>query len=101
MKKVISGLSDRLKEKRTQFNYTRQFVADRIGVSHNMIVAYEYGEKSPSLVTLSKLADVYQCSTDFLLGRASRENRIIIDTDGLTDVEIEALSHLIQAMKHE
>lgn len=100
MKKVVSGLSERLKKKRTQFNYSRQFVADRIGVSHNMIVAYEYGTKAPSLVMLSKLADVYLCSTDYLLGRSTQDDQIIIDAKGLTDNEMEAVVHLIQVMRN-
>ena len=96
---MIEGLGDRLKEKRTHYKYSRSFVAETIGISSSVIASYETGFRSPSLEVLVKLADIYHCSTDYLLGVKRAENNIVIETKGLTDAEIEALNHLINAMR--
>lgn len=47
--------------------------AERIGVSQPTLSAWESGQKMPSVNTLEKIADVYEVSTDFLLGRTAIE----------------------------
>lgn len=62
-----------LREKRLAHRFTLQDVADRIGVSRQMIYQYENGDKKPSLERLKQLAEVYHTSTDELLGRKSHD----------------------------
>ncbi|WP_257140847.1 helix-turn-helix domain-containing protein [Lactococcus lactis] len=71
-KKLIRGfkmLPDRLKELRLERGLTQQKVADRLNVSQPNYRRWETGERSPSSETLKKLADFFNVSTDFLLGR--------------------------------
>ena len=49
-------------------------------------------------VTLSYL---YKCSTDYLLGKSNEKPPVVLDTDGLTAEQIQALQTLIKTMKHE
>ena len=62
-------LKDRLKELRERKGYTKKQVAAGVGITDRAYIAYEYGERDVSTETLSKLADFYGVSTDYLLGR--------------------------------
>ena len=47
----------------------RKAMGECCGLSKNIIGMYERGEKEPSLKTLIKIADFFEVSTDYLLGR--------------------------------
>ena len=44
---------------------------------------------------------LYKCSTDYLLGKSNDKPSVVLDTDGLTPEQIQALQTLIKTMKHE
>lgn len=60
---------DRLKQARKKTGLTQQKIADNLGISLNAYQKYEQAERSPSLDTLVKLADLLGVTTDYLLGR--------------------------------
>lgn len=62
-----------LREKRNEHRLSLQDVADRIGVSRQMIFQYENGDRTPNLERLKQLAEVYHTTTDELLGRKSHD----------------------------
>lgn len=62
-------LKDRLKKLREDSELTKKEVAIKVGITERAYIAYEYGERDVSTETLSKLADFYNVSTDYLLGR--------------------------------
>lgn len=62
-------LAKRIKELRQKNNLTQQEVADKINTSRSSYSQYELGIKQPILDTLIKLADLYQTSIDYLVGR--------------------------------
>lgn len=66
-------LKDVLKELRTQKKLTKKQVAENIGITERAYIAYEYGERDVSTETLSRLADFYGVTTDYLLGREPGE----------------------------
>ncbi|MEI4618198.1 helix-turn-helix transcriptional regulator [Bacillus cereus] len=53
---------------------TQQQLADAIGVSHVSIYYYSTGKKSPGTRTLQKIANYFNVTTDYLLGRSDRAN---------------------------
>lgn len=59
----------RLKSLRERQKMDRKTLAELIGLSKNVIGQYESGEKEPSVRTLIALADYFQVSVDYLLGR--------------------------------
>lgn len=59
----------RLRELRVQHKYTQQYMADLLGVTLNAYQKYEQAERTPSFATHIQLADFFNVSTDFLLGR--------------------------------
>lgn len=48
---------------------SRKALGELCGLSKNIIGMYERGEKEPSMATLITLADFFDVSADYLLGR--------------------------------
>lgn len=59
----------RLQDLRERRRLSRRTLAELCGLSKNMISLYERGEKAPSVDALVSLADFFEVSTDYLLGR--------------------------------
>lgn len=52
---------------------TQQQVADKVGVSRQNVGFWIKGTTVPDIFTLSKIADAFNVSTDYLLGRTERK----------------------------
>jgi transcriptional regulator with XRE-family HTH domain len=96
---MIDGLSTKLQTLRKQNKLTQKQVAQRIGASPTIISGYELGSREPSYEKLVKLASLYHCSTDYLLGVSNEAPIPSLPTDGLTAEQIGILSALINSMK--
>lgn len=62
-------LSERLKELRTERGITQKSVAQNLGISQTCYAGYEQGYREPDLKTLLKIADYFEVTTDYLLGK--------------------------------
>lgn len=60
----------RLRELRKQNNLSQSEVAEKLGISASAYGFYEQGKTIPNAESLNVLADLYDVSTDYLLGRA-------------------------------
>ena len=69
----------KLKELRIFSALTQKDVADRLSTTQTTIGKYERGELEPSLNTLCQLADLFNCSVDYLMGRADDFGNITIE----------------------
>lgn len=58
--------------KKTDSEFTQAFVANKIGVARTTYTAYENGTKIPPVDTLSNIAELFNVSVDFLLGKADK-----------------------------
>jgi transcriptional regulator with XRE-family HTH domain len=61
-------LKDRLKELRLHKSLSQVALAEQLGVSKSLIGAYETGDRKPSYEMLTKLADYFRVSADYLTG---------------------------------
>ena len=75
----MATFGERIKELRQQKGLTQRQMADTFGITERNYQRYEVSD-SPSNDTLLKLADFFQVTTDYLLGRA--DNKYKISTDG-------------------
>lgn len=64
-----SVMSERLKEKREKAGLTQQEVADKLKITQPTYAGYETGRRQPDIETLSKIADIFETSLDYLAGR--------------------------------
>lgn len=65
----MEGFPIRLRKLREREGINRKTLGECCGLSKNIVGMYEAGEKDPSLKTLVKIADYFNVSTDYLLGR--------------------------------
>lgn len=98
---MIHGLPDKLKQLRTQYGFTQRQLARMIGVSPSIISGYETGERTPSVEILLSLSTIYNCSTDYLLGKQSTAPSTVLDAGGLNADQLQALQTIIQAIKKD
>lgn len=63
---------DRLKSCRENSRYKQRQVAEYIGVSLRTYQGYEAGRSEPTIVRLIALADLFDVSLDYLMGRADQ-----------------------------
>ena len=64
-------LAKRLEESRIDKKMTKKDVADALKIDQSTYGKYELGKREPDLVTVSKLAELFQVSADYLLGRTN------------------------------
>ena len=68
--------ADILKELRKAKNVKQDDLANLLNIKRQTYSAYERGVSTPDIYTLGKLADYFNVSTDFMLGR---EDNISMD----------------------
>lgn len=73
---------DIIKELRKKHNFSAQQVADGCDMSLGVYKKYESGERGVGVPALSKLADFYHVSTDYLLGRENSEQTALDELAG-------------------
>lgn len=72
---ISKNLSERLKSLRKAKKYTQRQVAEGIGMREPHYQRYEYGDRTPRLEQLIALADFYEVSLDYLVGRSDDPER--------------------------
>ena len=63
--------AERPLELRKEKNVSQAALAKAIGVSYSIVCYWETDRSEPTGVNLVKLADFFDCSVDYLLGRKS------------------------------
>lgn len=58
-----------LRQEREKHSMTQQEVADYLHIKRESYTVYETGKNTPTTENIIKLAELYKCSTDYLLGR--------------------------------
>ncbi len=66
----MEQLGERLRKLRKDRKVLQQTMADELGVSLRSYQFYESGEYDPNLPNLIALADYFQVSLDYLVGRS-------------------------------
>ena len=62
-------IGERIKKERKKRGISQRNLANRINISHTTIARIEKGETKPDASTTIALADFFQVSTDYILGR--------------------------------
>lgn len=67
----MDTLGSRLKHLREKNGFTLEYVATCLNTTKTSIARYEKNDREPKSEMISSLADLYNVSTDYLLGRDS------------------------------
>lgn len=91
---VIYNISEvnkmRIKELRIQRNIQQKDLASALEIAANTLSQYETGKREPDQETLMKLADYFNVTTDYLLGRSeSQEARAAENEKKPDDIGLE------------
>lgn len=71
----MSIFAHQLKKLRNENNVTQSQLANAIGVTDRACRRYEAGENEPTISVLQAMADFFDVSTDYLLGRSDDPTR--------------------------
>ena len=63
-------ISEILKKLRIKNNLTQKQLGDRLGIGQTTVACYENGTREPHIESLIAYADLFDCSVDYLVGRA-------------------------------
>lgn len=88
-------LGQRLKICRENLGWNQQQAANKIGISKNTLSNYERDYRDPDTSTLKKISDVYNVTTDYLLGKEQvNQNKESNDNNLLNKTINEAIQEL-------
>ena len=72
----MATFAQRMKQLRKEKNLKQQQLADQFSVKLRTYQGYEYGESYPEVAKLVAIADFFDVSLDYLMGRSEvRERR--------------------------
>lgn len=89
-------LSERIRQLRQSRGLQQTQLAALVGVTKSAVSAWESDMRQPPYDTLVRLADIFNVSTDYLLGRS---NDRTLDLSGLSAAEAELICQLVSSMK--
>ena len=62
-------LAERMKELRLEKSLRQEDAAKELGISMSAYCRYEYGQREPNASVLWRMADFYDVTIDYLVGR--------------------------------
>ncbi|MCR5749319.1 MAG: helix-turn-helix domain-containing protein [Lactobacillus sp.] len=66
-------IGQRIRDLRKQKRVSQTELAKSAGVSQTTVTAWETGKAEPSSSAVAKLADIFNVTTDYLLGRPNKQ----------------------------
>lgn len=89
---VINLLGERLIELRNRRKLTQQEIANKMHLSRSTYAQYEINRRVPEYLTLEKLADFFEVSIDYLVGREENKEGVLTETQKELFKEFASLS---------
>lgn len=104
-------LPKRLRELRKENKYTQEEMAKKLGVTTSAYGFYEQGRIVPDTLKILELANMFNVTTDYLLGLSEdkkpiediteRQKKAIRLTDQLTDEQFESILEMVLSFKKD
>lgn len=73
--------ADRLRELREENDMTQEQLGKLLNVTKQAVYSYEKGENEPSFDSLIKIADIFNVSLDYLLGRTKQKQNLCMGNE--------------------
>lgn len=96
----LNELGKRIKIQRKNLKMTQEALAEQIGVARQTLAKWEINEGYPDLVMLTKLCEVFDCESGYLLGEYDCKKKDTADIGGLTGLSEDAVNALIETNSH-
>ena len=88
---VVFMLSEKIAELRMSKNWSQVELARRLSISKQTVSNWENNNIMPSVEMLEKIADTFNVSTDYLLGREKAR----LEVEGLTPNQLRHIQDII------
>lgn len=92
---MVARFSTRLRNLRLNRGLRQEQVAKLIGVKKSAISTYENDIRQPSFEILVRIANLYQVSTDYLLGQTNSRS---VDLSGLSEQEADFICEFVKML---
>lgn len=89
-------IAERIRALREQADMTQSELARRLGITRSSVNAWEMGISVPSTQYLMRLAEIFQVSTDYLLGRTGMAT---VSVAGLSEGDIRLVHTIIDHLR--
>lgn len=86
-------ISKRLRELREENHLLQKDVAKYLNITTSAYGYYEQGKRNPDIETVNKLADFFNVSTDYLLGRTNKKINSSVDLNN-EEIKYETFSKM-------
>ncbi|MBA4541725.1 MULTISPECIES: helix-turn-helix domain-containing protein [Thermoactinomyces] len=84
---------NRVIELRKRKKWSLQYTADQLGIAKSTYAGYESGYRRPSLEAIKLMADLFETSVDYLLGRVDTET-FHPEKENIQELELTQLSEI-------
>ncbi|MBU5313117.1 helix-turn-helix domain-containing protein [Tissierella carlieri] len=69
----MASIGERILELRKQFNLSQKELAEKTGITEASLSRYENNLREPKAEIITRISEVLECSTDYLLGRTNNK----------------------------
>jgi len=66
-------IGNRIEDLLNEANMNRNDLADRLKISYSAVSKYITDKRTPDAETLNKIADIFEVTTDYLMGRTNQK----------------------------
>lgn len=85
-------LGKTIRELRESLKISQKELAERIGISNVVLSRYELDDRKPDYDTLEKIADFFNVTTDYLIGRSDIKNPDQLTQESIKNEDYAALT---------
>ncbi|WP_282154843.1 helix-turn-helix domain-containing protein [Cytobacillus gottheilii] len=101
---MSNDIGKKLKYLREKKNWSQLQVAKKLDIDNSVLSKIESGKRGVEVPLLEKFADLFEVSTDYILGRNATTSEeqgslFFFDMEGLSDEEIEDIKRHIEYVK--
>ena len=80
------SIASRIKQLRTQKNYTQKDLASLLAVKPTAVSGWGLGRNEPSIDMINKLSSIFSVTTDYLIGRSEKaDDQVDLDLERALD----------------
>lgn len=80
----MKHIGKRITELRTKKGYSQKTLAQMTGITEASLSRYENDLREPKISTLVKLSNTLDCTVDFLIGKSSISDGVIVSKQNLS-----------------
>ena len=92
--------SERIRLLRSSYSYSQLELAKKLGVSKQSVSNWEDDNIMPSVEMLERVANFFEVTTDYLLGRnEGLDEGLAVDVTGLNRSEIDHIRQLVEDLR--